>query len=71
MSTEAEIIITNATELKPGSKYLLALDGDRVSEETAQQVLKGLKKMGIKNAVCLIVDGDPTTAVTIIEQGSE
>lgn len=69
--TEAKIVITNATELKPGSKYLVALDRNSCTIENAQLLLSGLKGMGVDNAVVFMTDGDPNQTLQVIEQGSE
>lgn len=65
---EHRIIITHATELKPGAKYLIAIDRASISQEDAELLLKALKGMGIENALLLMTDGDPNTAVKVIEQ---
>lgn len=66
-----KIVITNATELKPGSKYLIALDRNSCTQEDAHLLLKGLKGMGIDNAVAFMLDGDPNQTLQIVEQGTE
>lgn len=65
---EHRIIITHATELKPGAKYLVALDQAACSQEDAHLLTHALKGMGVENAVVLMTDGDPTNLVKVIEQ---
>lgn len=66
--TDHKIVITHATELKPGAKYLIALDSNHTTKEDAHLLLDGIRAMGVENAVCLMTDGDPTKTVQIIEQ---
>jgi hypothetical protein len=64
----AEIVIANATELKPDRKYLIVLDRRAITEEDAHKLMKGLAKIGITNSVGVAVLGDAAQAVKIIEQ---
>jgi hypothetical protein len=66
--TEHTIVITHATELKPGAKYLIALDRHAISMEDTQLLLSGLKGMGIENAVAVMVNGNPNELVQVVEQ---
>lgn len=65
---ESRIVITNATELKPGAKYLIAFDRNSLSEEDAHNLTHALKALGIENAVAVLADGDPNKVMKVIEQ---
>lgn len=65
---EAKIVIVNAIELKPGKKYLICIDRNMVDNENAYILMEKLKAAGMGWAVGLMTDGDPTTAVKIIEE---
>lgn len=65
---EHRIIITHATELKPGAKYLIAFDNTSITEEDAHNLTHALKAMGIENAVAVITHGDPNKVMKVIEQ---
>lgn len=66
--TEAKIAITHATELKPGSRYLIVVDQNSITGEDLHLLVQGLRGMGIENALALSVDGDPTKLVQVVEQ---
>lgn len=66
--TESRIVITHATELKPGAKYLIAFDSSSVSFEGAQRLTHALKAIGVENAVAVLTDGNPTEVMRVVEQ---
>lgn len=66
--TEARIVITHATELKPGAKYLIAFDESSITQETAHDLTHALKAMGIENAIAVIAKGDPNKVMKVVEQ---
>lgn len=65
---ESRIVITNATELKPGAKYLIAFDAASVTRNQADELTHALKAMGIENVVAVITDGKPTDVMKVVEQ---
>lgn len=66
--TDHKIVIANATELKPDSKYLIVLDRNSCTMASAHDLLQGLKALGIDNAVAFMIDGDPNKTLQIVEQ---
>lgn len=68
MKTKIVIANATATELKPDAKYLIGLDRSVITLEDAHNLLTGLKNIGIENAIVLVVKGDPTKVIKIIEQ---
>jgi CRISPR/Cas system type I-B associated protein Csh2 (Cas7 group RAMP superfamily) len=65
---EHRIIITHATELKPGAKYLIAFDRGSLTEEDAHNLTHALKAMGIDNAIAVLTDGNPSNVMKVVEQ---
>jgi hypothetical protein len=65
---ESRIVITNATELKPGAKYLIAFDRDSITQEDAHNLTHALQALGIKDAICVLTNGEPTKVMKVIEQ---
>ena len=66
--TDMKVNILHATELKPGSSYIICLDGNKVSLEDAASMAKQLKAMGILNSVVIAMNGDPKKIIKVIEQ---
>lgn len=60
--------IINAIELKKECNYLLVTDKHTMNHEQIQQLLKDLKKAGIKNVVSFMLSGDPDDAVQVINE---
>lgn len=65
---EERIVITHATELKPGAKYLIAFDSTSISIEDAHSLTHALKSVGIEAAVAVVTHGNPTDVMQVIEQ---
>jgi hypothetical protein len=65
---DVNIVQAHVAELKPDSRYIILLNGDKVTTEEAQRMLLQLDRMGIKNTLAMQVPGDPTNAIKIIEQ---
>jgi len=65
---ESRIVITHATELKPGAKYLIAFDRSSLTKEDAHNLTHALQALGIKDAICVLTDGKPTEVMKVIEQ---
>jgi hypothetical protein len=62
-----EVVIANAIALDPAKKYLIVMDAAAVSREDVARLLDGLHDQGIEAATALLTDGDPFTAVQVIE----
>jgi hypothetical protein len=62
-----EVVTAEATALDPDKKYLILLDNAAVSKEQGYQLKHELESMGINHTVGMLVDGDPATAVQIVE----
>lgn len=69
--TTAKIHVVNATQLKPGAKYMFVIDKSAMPLEDVAALARHLRGIGIENAVAVMVDGDPKKLVKIIEQESE
>lgn len=67
-NTEARIVITHATELKPGAKYLIAFDSTSITEQDAHALTHAIKAMGIDAAIAVVTKGNPTDVMHVIEQ---
>lgn len=65
---EARVVVVNATELKPGAKYVLAIDKSSLTMHDLELLQKELRRMGVENTVALLTNGDPSTVMKIIEQ---
>lgn len=64
---DVEINIVNATELKPGAKYIIGINKRYLSEEDVYKLGKRLDALGIHNAIGVLSD-NPDEAIKIIEQ---
>lgn len=65
--TDIKVNIVNATELKPGAKYIIGINRRYITGADTGALIKQLNKMGIKNSVG-IVSENPDEAIKIIEQ---
>lgn len=71
MKQEIEIVIANATELKPGKHYIFMFDNGSIQMDTMQKVLKKLDEIGIGESIGLKIYGNPNEVVKIIEKGED
>lgn len=62
-----EVVTARGVELDPSKRYLIILDSSALAPEEAQYLLSEMHKQGMNHAVAMMVDGDPTTAVQIVE----
>lgn len=69
--TKASITVVNATQLKPGAKYIFVIDKNAMTLHDVSALAKHLNKIGIENAVAMMVDGNPNKLVKIVEQEDE
>jgi hypothetical protein len=68
-SPGAKIIVVNATELKPDSRYIFVVDSSAIDYEDMEHLLASMRDdVGIKNPIGLLVRGEPKDVVKIIEQ---
>lgn len=68
MGKQIKVEIAQAIKLDPEKNYLIALDRTAVSRRDAAELLEALRKEGITASVALMVNGDPKTAVKVIEE---
>jgi hypothetical protein len=69
--SKADLVEVPTFKLDPEAKYLIVIDSRAFTAEDAFKLTKYLKKMGMNNAVAMMVDGDPATAVRVIEDPKE
>lgn len=60
--------VINAVELKPEANYILVADHKHFSRPDMEQVMKDLRKAGVRNVVSFLLGGSPEEAVQIISK---
>lgn len=65
---KVKLDIINAIELKPECNYLLVTDKPLMNQEQIKQLLKDLKRAGVRNVVGFMLSGDPDDAVQVISK---
>lgn len=65
---KVKLDIINTVELKPECNYLLLTDKRLMNQEQIKQLLKDLKKAGVRNVVGFMLSGDPDDAVQVISK---
>jgi len=65
---ESRIVITHATELKPGAKYLIAFEEGSFDPESIDLLRSGLTALGVTDVVIIMTVGKPTEVMKIVEQ---
>lgn len=66
MSKQIEIVKGTAFELDPDKKYLICIDRSSITINDAQKLMESLKIAD--GSVALMTNGDPNTAVKIVEE---
>lgn len=66
-----DTVIIGAVRLKPNRKYLLIFDKHSLEVEDMRKLSEELKRSGFNIKVSVAINGDPTTAVKVIEQETE
>lgn len=66
--TKIQLVKADVTELKPGHKYIIALNQEQTTKEDATNLSHLLTEMGIYDSVVMMFRGDPSTGLKVIEQ---
>lgn len=67
MAEQIKVEIAEAIKLDPGKRYMILLDHRTITKATAADLVEALKQIGVEHTVTLVVNGDPSTAVKVIE----
>lgn len=65
--TKVELIKASVVELKPGHKYILALDSAMVTHEDAANMVQYLSEIGVPDVIVAMFRGDPSHGLKVIE----
>jgi hypothetical protein len=65
--TKVKLIEASVVELKPGHKYIIAVDDAMLSNEDAVSVTKYLSDIGIEDVIVAMFHGDPNNGLRVIE----
>lgn len=63
-----ELVKASVVELKPGHKYLIAVNSYQFTMKDAHDLLDTINGMGVKDAVVAVFKGDIKTGLKVIEQ---
>lgn len=62
------INVINALELHKDSTYILLADSTALSRSDMEQVMKDIKRSGVRNVVSFMLAGSPDDAIQLVER---
>lgn len=68
--TEVKLVEASVVELKPGHKYIIALDHNMITNEDAANIAKYCETIGVEDVIVAMFRGDPTKGLKVVEQSS-
>jgi hypothetical protein len=68
--TKIKLVEASVVELKPGHKYIIAVDLNMVTHEDAANLASYLDEIGIPDVVVALFRGNPKDGLKVIEESS-
>lgn len=63
---QVKLNVINAVELNPYSNYILICDSGVFTRKELEQVMKDIRRAGVKNVVGFMLSGNPEDSIQVI-----
>lgn len=64
-------ITVRAVALDPAASYIIVANPNNMAEPAVKNLMKDLRKTGVKNVVAFMLSGSPDDAIQVIEKGKK